>query len=486
MAEAVRVRYPPSPTGEPHVGNIRTAIFNWLFARHSGGTFIIRIEDTDQARQVEGATETLLDALRWLGIDWDEGPDIEGDYGPYYQSQRLDLYHRVTRQLLENGNAYRCYCTPERLSQMRKDQAALKQPPGYDRLCRNLSDSEARKIEPGGSGHVVRFMMPLEGVSTVNDIVRGQVSFENRLLDDFVILKSDGFPTYHLANVIDDHHMEISHVMRAEEWLPSVPRHLQLYSALGWEPPKFAHLPIVLAPDKSKLSKRHGATSLLEYRQLGYLPQAMVNFLTLMGWSLDDKTEILAADELIEHFTLERIGKAGAVFSSDKLTWMNGHYLRQLSIDELADALLDYWRHTPPQELSDLPGRDHLLDIAPLIQERIKTLAEAAPLVAFFFRDRVEYDAAELVQKGMDVETTRSILQSALDGLSGLPSFDSAAIEGLLRGLADELDVKTGQLFGSLRVATTGQRVAPPLFQTMEVLGKERSLASIRSAVDRL
>ena len=483
MTQKIRVRYPPSPTGEPHVGNVRTAIFNWLFARHHGGSFVIRIEDTDQARKVEGAVEAQLEALSWLGVDWDEGPDIGGDYGPYTQSERLPLYRDAVNGLLERGAAYPCYCSTERLAEMRKEQAARKDTPGYDRRCRDLTDEEGQKDEATGVTRVVRFKMPLDGVTTVTDLVRGDVSFENRLVDDFVMLKSDGFPTYHLANVVDDHLMEISHVMRAEEWLSSAPRHVQLYRALGWDLPKFAHLPIILAPDRSKLSKRHGATSVLEYREKGYLPAAMVNFLTLLGWSLDDKTELLSATELVEHFDLDRVGKSGAIFSSEKLDWMNGVYLREMGHQELADALLDHWGRYPPEGIPEDPDRAYLLKMIPLIQERIKTLADAAPLVAFFFRGRLEYDEAELVQKGMDADGTREGLEAALSDLSDLDSFEAEPIEGVLRRLAEKLGVKAGQLFGSLRIATTGNRVAPPLFETIEVLGRERTLASIKNAL---
>ena len=485
MSNRVRVRFAPSPTGEPHVGNIRTAIFTWLFARHHEGTLIVRVEDTDQARVVAGAIEQLLDALRWLCIDWDEGPEVGGAYGPYFQSRRLEVYHREAQRLLGAGHAYACFCSPERLAEMRKEQSRLKQPLGYDRRCRDLGEDELKGLRGDGVSPVVRFKMPLDGVTTMTDLIRGEVSFENRRVDDFVMLKSDGFPTYHLANVVDDHHMEVSHVLRAEEWLSSSPRHLQLYRSFGWDPPKFAHLPMILAPDRSKLSKRHGATSILEYREMGYLPQAMVNFLTLLGWSLDDKTDIISVDGLIEHFELDRVGKAGAVFSLDKLNWMNGHYIRHLSVDCLADALLDYWRTYPPPEIPELPEKERLLRIVPLIQERLKTLSDAAALTPFFFNEAVEYDTADLVQKGMDVTGTKRALEAAFAGLSGASPFDSESLEMLLRPLAQELSVKTGQLFGSLRVATTGLRVAPPLFQTMEVLGREKTLASIRAAIDR-
>jgi glutamyl-tRNA synthetase len=486
MTANVRVRYAPSPTGEPHVGNIRTAIFNWLFARHTQGTFIFRLEDTDQSRRVEGAMELLMDSLKWLGLDWEEGPDIGGKYGPYVQSERPGLYRRIVEQLIEGDYAYHCYCSPERLAKVREEQTRRKENPGYDRHCRDLSEGERLEMEKSGVTPVVRFKMPLDGTTTVNDLVRGEVTFENRLVDDYVMLKSDGFPTYHLANVVDDYLMEITHVMRAEEWLPSVPRHLQLYRALEWQPPQFAHLPIILAPDRSKLSKRHGATSILEYRELGYLPHTMLNFLTLLGWSLDDKTELFSREQLIEHFSIERIARAGAIFNIEKLQWMNGHYIRQMSHEELADALLDFWRHYPPPELPKLPDRSFVLQVVPLIQERLKTLRDAVPLITFFFKEELDYDTGELVQKGADTQQTRRALDAAYVGLSSLPSFDAESMEGLLRPMTDELGLKTRQFFGTLRVATTGLSVAPPLFQTMEVLGKERTLASIQKAIDRL
>ncbi len=326
----VRVRYAPSPTGYPHVGNIRTALFNWLLARNTHGAFVVRIEDTDTARTVPGAVDAILDSLRWLGMDWEEGPDIDGKYVPYYQSQRLSFYRAAAEKLVEQGDAYYCYCSSERLDEMRATQIASKQPPGYDRTCRELTDRQrsARLIDC--QNPVIRFKAPLEGSTAFCDYIRGSVSFENRSLDDFIILKADGYPTYHLASVVDDHYMQISHVMRAEEWISSTPKHLLLYQALGFEPPIFAHLPMILGPDRSKLSKRHGAVSVTQYREKGYLPEAMVNFLALLGWSLDDKTDIISIDTLIANFSLERVGKTGAVFNREKLEWMNGVYIRTL------------------------------------------------------------------------------------------------------------------------------------------------------------
>ena len=490
MSSNFRVRFAPSPTGEPHVGNIRTAIFDWLLAQQKGGEFIVRVEDTDRARAVDGAVEVILEALKWLGLEWDEGPDVGGKYAPYKQSDRLPLYARHSDQLVDGGLAYKCYCSEERLDAVRKARSKQENASGYDRHCRDLAQDERDRLEKQlnerGDSPVVRFRMPLEGTTTVDDMVRGEVTFENRLVDDFVMLKSDGYPTYHLAHLVDDHEMKITHVLRGEEWLPSVPRHLQLYKALGWEPPLFAHLPIILAPDRSKLSKRHGATSLLEYREMGYLPHTMVNFLTLLGWSLDDKTELFSAESLIENFTIERVSKSGAIFNNDKLDWMNGHYIREMRADELADALLDFWAAFPPPEIPSLPSRELALQIAPMIQERLKTLRDAAPLVAFLFKERIEYQTEELIQRRMDADSTRACLEAAHESLSPLEPFDAETIETLLRGMVKELDVKAGQLFGTLRVATTGQRIAPPLFESLEILGRDRTLELISAAQNRL
>ncbi len=482
----VRVRFAPSPTGGPHVGNVRTAIYDWLLARGSGGAFVIRVEDTDQGRKVEGAIDELFDALVWLGIEWDEGPDVGGPHAPYVQSERLDRYHGVIATLIENGAAYRCYCTPGRLSEMRNQQQSDKGQIGYDRLCKSLSEDERREREVAELPSVVRFAMPSEGETRLDDIVRGEVSFENGLVDDFVMLKGDGFPTYHLANVVDDHLMEITHVLRAEEWLPSAPRHLQIYKALGWEPPVFAHLPVILAPDRSKLSKRHGATSIMEYREQGYIAPALVNFLTLLGWSLDDKTEIMSSAELTKTFSLERVSRSGALFDAEKLAWMNGHYIREMSDEDLADALLEYWGRYPVDGIPGSPDRAVVVKIAPLVKERLKTLADAAPLVRFFFANQVRYEVEDLVQKRMDVPDTKVALDRALAVLQDLPSFDTESIETALRALAEELGIKVGQLLGSIRIATTGLKVAPPLFETLEILGRDRSVSAVRVATEQL
>ena len=376
MARPVRVRYAPSPTGEPHVGNIRTAIFNWLLARNQGGVFIVRIEDTDVKRRVEGATEVILESLRWLGLDWDEGPEVGGPYAPYVQSQRLAYYHDAAQRLLDQGKAYYCYCSPERLERMRREQMQQRQPTRYDRLCRTMPDAEKHQLLARGITPVVRFKMSLEGQTVFHDLIRGAVTFDFSVLDDFVLLKSDGYPTYHLASVVDDHMMLISHVLRAEEWLSSAPRHQELYRALEYPMPQFAHLPIILGPDRAKLSKRHGATSVLEYRHMGYLPDVLLNFLVLLGWSLDDHTEFIPREELIRHFSLERVGESPAVFNLEKLAWLNGVYMRQLAPEELADMLAPLLDEHLPASVPRPIERTYLLRIVPLIQERLKTLEE--------------------------------------------------------------------------------------------------------------
>ena len=486
MSKPVRVRFAPSPTGFPHVGNIRTALFNWLFARGSGGSFIVRIEDTDTARTVSGAVDAILDGLSWLGLDWDEGPGVGGRYGPYFQSQRLALYHEAAERLVAQGNAYKCYCPPERLKAMRAEQVKNRRPPGYDRRCRNLSRDECARAEADGNKPVVRFKTPLTGETRCHDLLRGEVVFENSTIDDLVLLKSDGYPTYHLANIVDDHFMEISHVLRAEEWLSSAPRHKLLYDAMGFEMPILVHLPMILGADRSKLSKRHGAVSITEYREQGYLPEAMVNFLALLGWSLDDKTEIMSRAELVANFSLPRISRTSAVFNNDKLNWMNGLYIRKLTPREFFQVSRPYLMKDENAAQVLAADEGYIRQILPLIQERTKRLDEIAGLICFFYIKELDYDAESLIGKKMDREQAQRALEVAGSELEKLPRFDAASLEARLRPLAEELGLKTGQLFGTLRTAVTGQEVAPPLFGTMAVLERERTLERIGVALERL
>ena len=487
MEGKVRVRYAPSPTGRPHVGNLRTALFNWLFARRYGGKFILRIEDTDRKRYVSRALTAILDSLRWLELDWDEGPEVEGPYGPYYQSQRLEIYQGAAQELVNGDYAYHCYCSRERLEELRQGQGQrpTKSPPGYDRHCRDLTPGECQNYVAQDIVPVVRFKTPLSGETSVSDLIRGGVTWQNGLLDDFILLKSDGYPTYHLANVVDDHLMEISHVLRAEEWLPSTPRHLQLYRALGYEPPLFAHLPMILGPDRAKLSKRHGASSILEYRDAGFLPEAMVNFMVLLGWSLDDKTDVMSRDTLTGNFSMERIGRAGAIFDVEKLQWMNGVYIRQLSQEELLEKMLPFLEPHLPSENGGT-DKEYLKRIVPLVHERLKTLGETPDMTSYFFQDEIVYDPDLLIQKGTDAEMTLRALKGALDALGPLEDFDTHSLEEKLRSTAADLGLSGRQFFGTLRVATTGRAAAPPLFETMEVLGRRRCLERIEAAARKL
>ncbi len=482
----VRVRFAPSPTGRPHVGNIRTAMFNWLLARHTGGQFIVRIEDTDVARKVEGAVETILDGLRWLGLDWDEGPEVGGPYEPYFQSQRLPLYKEAAERLVRQGDAYYCYCSPERLETMRAEQQSRNRPPGYDRLCRDLSFDERARCAASGVTPVVRFKVPLTGETRFHDLIFGDVAFENATIDDFVLLKSDGYPTYHLANVVDDHAMRVSHVIRAEEWISSTPRHILLYQALGLTPPQFVHHPMILGPDRAKLSKRHGATSILEYREMGYLPEAMFNFLALIGWSLDDKTEIMTREELVRGFSLERISKTGAIFNREKLDWMNGVYIRGLSAEDFARRAVPFLERDLSPEIERPLNLDYVKRIVPLIQERTRTLAEVAELIEFFFFGELSYESDLLLGKKLTREQVGEILRISRERLEPLAAFSHDSLEAVLRPLAAEMGLKTGDVFGTLRVVVTGRTVAPPLFETMSALGKERCLRRIEAAQKKL
>ncbi len=477
----VRVRFAPSPTGWLHVGNARTALFDWLYARHTGGVFILRIEDTDRKRLVPGALEDIKSQLLWLGLDWDEGPDVGGEYGPYVQSERLDIYHKYAEQLLQSGHAYKCYCSPERLEKVRLEKQARGEAPGYDRHCRNLTDEERAACEAEGITPVIRLKMPLEGEITFTDVIRGEITFDFANLEDIVLMKSDGFPTYHFANVVDDHLMRVTHIMRGDEWISSVPPHLVMYKAFGWEPPIFAHLPMILDPSgEGKLSKRKGSdqmTEIREFRAAGYLPEALFNFLALLGWAYSGDQDIFTREQAIERFDIADVRPAPSVFSYDKLRWMNGVYIRQLPVDELANRLTSFLREKGLDVDSGFMRR-----VTPLIQERIHTLGEAIDWIDFFFQDEVHPNPADLPGKKMDVAQTAEALAAAHAVLSSIEPFERAMIEPALRGKAEELGLKVGQFLTPIRVAVTGRRVAPPLFGTLEILGKEKVLERLEAA----
>jgi glutamyl-tRNA synthetase len=481
----IRVRYAPSPTGYLHIGGARTALFTWLFARHHDGAFILRIEDTDRKRYVPEAEDDIKESLRWLGLDWDEGPDVGGPCGPYYQSQRADLYREWAEWLVSNGHAYRCVCSEERLEEVREEQRRRSDKPGYDRHCRDLN------LGPEAGPHVIRFKMPLEGETPVHDLIRGEIVFQNADLEDLVLLKSDGLPTYHLANVIDDHFMEISHITRADEWISTAPLHVQLYRAFGWEMPQIAHLPLILNPSgKGKLSKRHtsfqeeGREVLVlvrEFQEAGYLPDAVVNFLTNIGWAFGDDREVFSREESIARFDLAGINPAPGRMPYDKLDWLNGVYIRALPADELARQLLPFFRRAGLDA-----GEERLRQLAPLVKERIKTFREAVDMVGFAFREEISYEPSELIQKKMTPEATLAALRRSYETLEGLEDFSPEAQEPTFRALAEELGLKAGQLFGTLRIAVTGQRVSPPLFETMAILGREVCLARVAEAIELL
>lgn len=478
----VRVRFAPSPTGAPHIGSLRTALFDWLWARHTGGKFILRVEDTDQKREVENGLALIMESLKFLGLEWDEGPDVGGAYGPYVQSQRLPIYQQHSKILLESGAAYPCYCTPDRLAQMRKDQQARGEPTRYDRRCRSYTAEERARRDARGESKVIRLAVPLDGNTTLHDFVHGDLTIANKDVDDQVLLKSDGFPTYHLAVVVDDHLMKISHVMRADEWIPSFPKHVLLFQAFGWPVPLHGHVPDVLGTDKKKLSKRHGATSVLQFRDEGYLPDALVNFLARLGWSYDDKSEVFTRAELVEKFSIDKIEHAGAVFDAAKLDWMNGFYIRQLGDDELAARLLPFFERT---QLKANPAM--LRAAAPLIKERIKKFSEVVEVVGFLFVQDVEYDPQMLIGKGMDATSARSALIAAQRTLEKLVTFDDdEKMEADLRSAADALGMKYALFFGSLRVAVTGKSVSPPLAPSMRILGREKTLHRIAQAIEKI
>lgn len=481
----VRVRFAPSPTGHPHIGNIRTVVFNWLFARQNQGQFVLRIEDTDRTRYVEDAIQVITDGLRWLGMDWDEGPEVGGPYGPYIQSERTALYRQVAEELIEQGRAYRCNCSQERIDTVREQQRERGESSMYDEHCRYKAEGEVSPDEP----HVIRLRMPHEGTTTMHDILRGDITFENRLLDDQILLKSDGFPTYHLAVVVDDHLMGITHILRGDDWISSTPKRLLIYEALGWEPPIYAHVPLVLGADGKKLGKRHGAVSIDEFRRMGYLPEAVFNFLTLLGWApgSGEEQEIFTREELIERFDITHINLAPAVFSYDKLNWMNGHYIRALSHDELLERLIPFWADAGlipiPVPVDLIPT---LRILVPLVQERLKTLRDVVDLTDFVFTDIEIPPVTDLIAKKMTAEQSLEAIQRVQSLIARIVHFNAEAMESPMRQLATDLGLKAGQLFSIVRNAVTGKVVSPPLFGSIEALERAKTLKRLEVAEEVL
>lgn len=492
-----RVRFAPSPTGYLHLGGLRTALFNWLYARHTNGQFILRIEDTDQKRYNPESLQDLMNGLRWLGLEWDEGPDKGGPYGPYVQSDRQSIYAEYAEQLIAAGHAYRCYCTAEELDAMREEQRAKGLPQGYDRRHRFVSSEERAQLETSGLPSVIRLAVPLEGATIVNDLIRGNIAIENETILDPVLVKSDGMPTYHFAVVVDDHLMEITHVIRGEEWISSAPLHKLLYDAFGWQMPVLVHLPVILDPSgKGKMSKRKTVVAGKEYLALvhefieaGYLPDAMFNFLTNVGWNYDPEQEVFSREQAIARFEVKDINPTSAALPYPKLEWLNGLYIRELSPGELQERLAPYLAKQLGLDVEELRQSERLARLVPLVQERIKTLADAWDKVdwAFVSADAIRYpDPSLLIGKGLDGAQTLAILQAGVELLQAVPSFDAASLEHAFREAAEQAGVKVGSYFAPFRVAVTGRTVSPPLFESMEVLGREETVARVRNAAQAL
>ncbi len=471
----VKVRIAPSPTGDPHVGTAYIALFNYAFARHHGGKFVLRIEDTDQARSSRQSEQAILRSLRWLGLEWDEGPDIGGPCGPYRQSERAAIYAEHARTLTERGRAYPCFCTPERLEALRESQRKAGQRPGYDGHCRDLPPAEVERLLQAGTPHVLRLRMPDSGETVVRDLLRGDIPYRNEEIDDQVLMKSDGLPTYHLANVVDDYLMGITHVIRAEEWIPSTPKHIVLYEAFGWPLPQFCHMPLLRNTDRSKISKRKNPTSLEYYRRAGFLPDALLNFLGLMGYSLGGDREKFSLGEMIETFDLQRISLGGPIFDMQKLEHLNGLYLR----DKGPDALIDVLRE-------EVFSRERLAAILPLVFERMRRLDEFVPLSDFFFAGAVPYDPAVLLAKGLDKAAAYAAARDLGEKLDAVVDWSEANIEAVMRQYAEANNWKAGKLFMLVRAIVTGRTAAPPLFQTMAVVGKAMCQYRFRQVLDVL
>jgi glutamyl-tRNA synthetase len=490
--EKVRVRFAPSPTGYLHIGGARTAIFNWIFARATGGTFILRIEDTDEARSTDESVGGIIESMKWLGLNWDEGPspDIfgvsEGEFAPYFQMQRVETYRDYAYKLINEGKAYHCYCTPEELDAMRKNLQLQKKPPKYDGRCKNITPEERKKKEAEGRRPVVRLKMPYEGMTKFTDVVRGGMEFENALLDDFVILKANCIPTYNFACTIDDYLMKITHVIRGDDHISNTPRQLRLYDALGWQPPVFAHLSMIHGQDGARLSKRHGVTSVLEYKKAGYLPEALLNYLILLGWSTHDSQQIFTMRDLLEKFSLERCSRSPAIFDPDKLLWMNGEYVRNTPVEKLLEKASEFITPFARENSLDLKDKEmynYFVSTVKLEQEKVKLLSEIPRLVEFFFKEP-EFDP-KAVAKVMKNPDTPVVLEEIANGIEALRIFAAADIERIFREFAEKKSMKAGAVFHPVRVAVSGRAEGPSLFEMLELMGREKVLKRIRFAAEQ-
>ena len=478
----VRVRFAPSPTGELHIGGVRTALFNWLYARNNGGKLVLRIDDTDRQRSSEGYLETILSSFKWLGLDWDEGPVIGGDYGPYRQSERLSIYREDVERLLAQGKAYTCFCTAEELETERERCRSLGQPPRYSGRCRNLTPEVVDKKKAEGQEFVIRAITPSEGETVVHDLVRGKVTFENKGFDDPIIIKSDGLPTYNFASVVDDSKMKITHVIRAEEHLSNTPRQQLIAGQLGYSVPLYAHVSMILAPDHSKLSKRHGATSVQEYRDLGILPEALLNYLALLGWSPGDDREIMSMDEMISLFSLKRVSKNPAIYDLPKLTWLNGHYLRTGKLDRMATMAIYFLQKEDIVPSNITPAeKERISEIVQLVRVKVKTLAEIADASRYFFTDDFEYDQKG-VAKHFKKDGVHVMIKRIQEVLAGVEPYTAEEIERSFVQLSEELQVSLGKINPATRLAMTGRTMGPELFPLIALLGREKGLERLKRA----
>ena len=470
MSKIVRTRMAPSPTGEMHVGSMAILLKNYAYAKKHGGQFLLRIEDTDKTREIEGGVQMIQDIIHRYGLDWDEGP--------YLQSERLPIYQEKAKELVAGGHAYYCFCSKERLAEVKEQQLAAKLPPHYDRCCRDMSSEQVQAKLAANEPYVIRLKVPDNREIVFNDLLRGEISFNSSLIDDQVLLKSDGYPTYHLAVVVDDHLMGITHIMRGEEWISSTPKHILLYEAFNWPLPVIAHIPVFLNPDgKGKMSKRKGAVSAASFLERGYLPEALLNFFMILGWAREDQEEIMTLDEYVQEFEPSDLSSNSVAFDMRKLDWMNGVYIRRLTVEELADCIKPFVPETFP--------KDRLLAVLPLIQERLVTLADFAALTNFFFGE-ISYDVALLSKKAPSSELVREQLELTIKALESAASWNDPSIETAVRQLQESHDWHKGQYFMMLRIAVTGEKATPPLFATMEVIGRDLVLSRLRQAQQKL
>lgn len=485
---SVRVRYAPSPTGLQHIGGVRSALFNYFFAKSQKGKFILRVEDTDQSRSTDESLEDLYQTLSWLSMDWDEGPVVGGPFAPYIQSERFELYKKYAQKLVDDGKAYYCYCSSERLEKLREEQVQSKSKvQGYDGHCEHISDEEREEKIKAGVKPVIRLKVPKTGKTSFDDLIMGKITRKNSdISPDPILLKSDGFPTYHLANVIDDHMMEITHILRAQEWIPSGPLHIILYEAFGWEPPKYVHLPMVMGSDGQKLSKRHGSTSLRDFRLAGYLPQAIINYVSLVGWAYDGEREIFSKKELEELFDINKIHKSPGVFDYKKLLWFNGYYIRETEDDKLVELLIPFLQR---DKLVDTPISNEDLQILknsiPLIKDRLKLLSDVSTLLGFVYKKEMpEIDLEVFIAKKSSKEIVQKVLKEALEIFS--KDYNEESLNNTLKDLALSLNVKVNEVMQPIRVALTYSTISPPLYGSIELIGKEEAKNRINIAFKRI